>query len=306
MTQMRRPSPNLLDTIYTMQQRSEWLSETQRDEGVPPLHFVGSAKLNDPPQKVANEIRSLLGLEDTWADQIKSWKEAVSKLKHSIEGLGILTVINGVLGNNTHRKLDVQEFRGFALCDKYAPLIFVNGVDSESAKVFTLAHELAHIWVGKEGLSGFEGVIASNEDSGDEEKFCDAVAAEFLLPENELIQCWHEIKRQDKPYNVLAKKFKISPIVAARRVLDLKLIGRKTFFEFYHKYTAEENHKKKRNGDGGDFYRNQNYRIGKRFGLEIIRAAKEGRLSFRDAYRMTGLEGKTFKKYGRYLGFNML
>ena len=301
---VRRPSPNLLDTIYTMQQRSGWLRETLKEEGAESLYFVGSARLGDSPQGVAHEIRRLLGLEDAWADQIKRWEEAVGKLRGFIEQFGIMTVINGIVGNNTRRKLDVKEFRGFALCDEYAPLIFVNGADNASAKMFTLAHELAHIWLGKEGVSGFEGVIASNENS--EEKFCDAVAAEFLVPKDELMRYWHEVKRKDSPYSLIAQKFKVSPIVAARRTLDLKLINYKSFFEFYEKYTAEENHKKNNSKGGGDFFKNQTFRIGDRFGLEIIRAAKEGRVSFRDAYRMTGLEGKTFENYSRRLGFDVL
>ena len=302
-SQDKRPGANLLDTIYMMQQRSAWLRESLLEDDCDPLGFVGSARLSDPPEGIAHEMRRLVGLEDGWVDQMKGWQEAVGRLRRGIEELGVMAVMNGIVGNNTHRKLDVKEFRGFALCDAYAPLIFVNGADNESARMFTLAHELAHIWLGRAGVSGFEGVIASN---GETEKFCDAVAAEFLVPKGELMECWREASRTERPYETVARRFKVSPVVAARRALDLKLTSRKGFFEFYDKYTAEENYNKKKTGGGGDFYSKQNARVGDRFAIEIIRAAKEGRVSFRDAYLMTGLRGKAFDEYSKRLGKRLI
>lgn len=130
-------------------------------------------------------MRRFIGLDDGWASEVKSWTEAVGELRRRIERLGVIAVINGVVGNNTSRKLDVQEFRGFALTDPYAPLIFVNGADAKSAQMFTLAHELAHVWLGREGegISGFEGIFPGNQRV---EKFCDRAAAEFLVPAAEL------------------------------------------------------------------------------------------------------------------------
>lgn len=299
----KRPSANLLSTIYTMQQRSGWMREILVEEGIEPLDFVGSARLSSDPEKVARDMRRRLGLESGWANQVGGWKDAVGQLRHAVEELGVMPVINGIVGNDTHRKLDVTEFRGFALCDEYAPLIFVNGADTESAKMFTFAHELAHIWIKQEGVSGFEGVMASE---GEAEKFCDAAAAEFLVPKSELMECWPKAKRHSNPYGFIARRFKVSPIVAARRALDMKLLGRKAFFEFYDEYTEREDYKKRQNSGGGDFYANQSTRVGDRFATEVIRAAKEGRVSFRDAYRMTGLYGKTFDKYGRRLGFEFV
>ncbi len=300
---VERPSANLLDTLYTMQWRRDWLREVLIEEDAAPLDFVGSARLSDPPESVGREMRRIVGLGDGWAAHVRTWTDAVGELRRAIEALGLIVVINGVVGNNTSRKLDVHEFRGFALCDEYAPAIFVNGADVESAKMFTLAHEFAHIWVGQEGLSGFEGIVAAGNDV---ERFCDKAAAEFLVPAQELHALWPKVKRHELPFHAVARQFKVSPIVAARRAWDLRLINRERFFSFYEDYTAEEHHKKNVKKGGGDFYSNQNARVGVPFTSEVIRAAKEGRIQYREAYGLTGLYGNTFKNYVQHLGFDLL
>src|SRR5262245_58513739 len=128
-----RPSPDLLDTIYSMQRRQDWLREERIEGEADPLEFVGNAHLSDEPTAVGQEMRRAVGLDDGWAGEVPTWQEAVSELRRRIEALGVMAVINGIVGNNTHRKLDVDEFRGFALTDRYAPLIFVNGADAKSA-----------------------------------------------------------------------------------------------------------------------------------------------------------------------------
>lgn len=295
---VRRPSADLLDTIYAMQRRQDWLREERRDCEGDPLDFVGSARLSDEPQAIGREMRRVIGLDDGWALEVKTWAEAVGKLRQRIEKLGVIAVINGVVGNNTSRKLDVHEFRGFALTDSYAPLIFVNGADAKSAQMFTLAHELAHVWLGRdgEGLSGFEGLFPGSERV---EKFCDSAAAEFLVPADELKRRWPAVKRSDDAFDQLARQFKVSPIVAGRRAMDLRLIGRDAFFSFYSDYVR---HEEGRTTSGGNFYNAQNTRLGESFALAVMRAALEGRLSFKEAYALTGLHGGAFQEYGRRLG----
>lgn len=109
---------------------------------------------------------------------------------------------------------------------------------------------------------------------------------------------------RDEPFQFLARHFKVSPLVAARRALDLRLLNRPEFFEFYRKYQEDER-RQKRKSSGGDFYATQGTRVGERFANAVIRAVKEGRLLYRDAYRFTGLHSKTFDRYADSLGFRM-
>ena len=301
--EVRRPSPDLLDTIHAMQRRQAWLREERMECDTQPLDFVGSARLTDNPDAVGREMRRLLGIGSGWATGVGTWMEAVGELRRSIEHMGIMAVVNGVVGNNTRRKLNVEEFRGFSLCDAYAPLIFVNGADAKAAQMFTLAHELAHIWLGTpgEGISGFENLFPGGTAV---ETFCDRAAAEFLLPAGELRAQWGGVKYEPQPFKTLARRFKVSPIVAGRRALDLRLVDREAFFGFYDEYVREERRQGAGTG-GGDFYSNQNARVGEAFATEVIRAAKDGRLSFREAYDLTGLRGGTFQAYAARLGFDL-
>lgn len=295
------PSPDLLDTIHAMQRRQAWLREELIECEAEPLDFVGSARLADDPQGVGREMRRVVGLEDGWATDVRTWREAVGVLRWTVEELGVMAVINGVVGNNTHRKLDVEEFRGFALSDEYAPLVFVNGSDAKSAQMFTLVHELAHIWLGESALTD---TGLASRPSQEIESWCDRAAAEFLVPAQELKACWRDVRHEDAPFEIIARRFKISPIVAGRRAMDLRLVSRETFLTFYEDCSARERRQRSASG-GGDFYNNQNTRVGEMFATQVILAAKGGRLSFKEAYDLTGLRGGAFHEYANRLGVNL-
>lgn len=300
---LARLSPDLLDTIYAMQDRQAFLRDDRADGDLPDLEFVGSATLTDDPAAIGREMRRTLGLADGWAREAQTWTAAVGLLRRSIESVGVIAVINGVVGNNTRRRLSVSEFRGFALVDALAPLIFVNGADAKSAQMFTLAHELAHLWLGEqaEGVSGFTGIFP---DGGAVETFCDKAAAEFLVPQAELRTHWATARRAQDPFGTLARQFKVSPIVIGRRAMDLGLVERSAFFEFYEAYIATERRAASDTG-GGDFYNNQNNRIGETFATRVILAAKERRITFKRAYELTGLNGGTFQQYAGRLGVSL-
>lgn len=291
------PSPDLLETVQIMERRQEWMREYLIDQGNPPLKYVGSKSIKDNPNHVAMEIKRVLGLETGWAANVSTWQEALRVLHQRIEDAGILVAVNGIVGNNTHRKLDVNEFRGFVLIDEYAPLIFVNGADGKAAQMFTLAHELAHIWYGYSAAFDLQHLQPADSEI---EIVCNKTAAEFLVPENELCEIWPKITHDSEKFQHFARSFKVSEIVAARRALDLSLITKEHFFEFYNEYLERTAN---RNGSGGNFYSTQSFRIGRRFAEAIITATLEGKLLYSEAYRLTGLSGSTFTEFAERLGF---
>ena len=294
-----QPSVNLLDTIYLMQRRQAWMRDELIGEGARPLNFIGSYEIDGDPLQVARAMREALQLADDWAASVFTWSDALGHLRNKAEDAGVLVVFNGVVGNNTSRKLDPDEFQGFALVDEYAPLVFVNNADFKAAQMFTLAHELAHLFVGETGVSSFEDLQSASNDT---EKFCDQVAAEFLVPEAELRDFWPIVEQTSNSYQSVARQFKVSSLVAARRACDLELIEADDFFEFYKKYMDKEWYSQQSQASGGNFWNTQKWRIGTRFGSAIFRAVKEGRLLYREAYNLTGLKGETFENMPEKMG----
>ncbi|MCL6614221.1 MAG: ImmA/IrrE family metallo-endopeptidase [Firmicutes bacterium] len=295
----RRPSPDLLETVQTMELRQAWMREYLIEQGQEPLPFVRAADLRDEPRRIAQEIRSILGFPETWAAGEPTWEAALRELMRRSEEAGILVVANGVVGNNNRRKLDPAEFRGFVLVDEYAPLVFLNGADYKAAQIFTLAHELAHVWFGHSAAFDLREFRPAEDPI---EQACNRVAAEFLVPESRLRELWPHFHRAPEPFEEIARHFKVSRLVALRRAFEMDLITRKYFFECYRNYREDEHRKPEREQEGGNFYANQNLRIGRRFAETVIRAAREGRILYREAYRLTGLYGKAFEKYAEILG----
>ncbi len=288
------PSPELLDTVYTMQQRQAWMREFLIDQGQSPLPFYGSASRDDDPGNIANDIKRVLDISNEWTAHHSTWEDALRHFRNVIEESGILVVANGIVGNNTHRKLNVGEFRGFVLADDYAPVIFVNASDSKAAQMFTLAHEIAHIWFGSSAAFDLRQLQPADDPT---EEACNKVAAELLVPAEQIREAWQTVRSDNEPFQAIARRFKVSALVAARRALDLALIGRDEFFEFYREYMNDERRSTQKTSDGGDFYASQNLRVGRRFADAVMRAVKESRLSYYDAYKLTGLYGKTFDLY---------
>lgn len=145
---------------------------------------------------------------------------------------GILVTRTGMAKGNPHRPLKVEEFRGFALSDPYAPLIFINSRDSQAAQMFTLIHELVHLWL---GLSGVSNLTSTYAPSARIEQFCNAVAAEILVPMEALRVQLAQVHQDEDPVRRLGRYFKVSSLVILRRLQDLGEIDTATFRKLYKK-----------------------------------------------------------------------
>lgn len=288
--EVRRVSPNLLDTIYLCEQRQEWYRTYVQQEQIDPPPFVGSADLNDVPHDVGGRMRQVLDFEVAGRADLGSWSEALRILSERTETAGVLVMISGVVGSNTHRTLDPAEFRGFALVDPLAPVIFVNGSDTKAAQIFTLAHELAHVWLGGSALGN--STVAST-DLPEVERWCNEAAAEFLVPANVLLDDFDNATAVAVQLQALARSYRVSTFVVLRRLLDLQRIDRATFFRLYRHELDLALDRKESGPSGGDFYNTTPVRVSKRFARAVLGSTLEGQTLYRDAYQLLGFKASS-------------
>ncbi len=283
-------SLNVFHTIQIIQDRQNWLTEYLEELNFPDLDFVGKYSIKNSYIEIVNDIRNVLKLELDWASRHNKWEEALDYLTNKIEEAGIIVTYNGIVGSNTHRVIDVNECRGFVLVNNKAPFLFINSADAKAAQMFTIIHELAHVWLGKS--AGFDNANLLPADDP-LEILCDKVAAELLVPEIYFLKKWETT--QDFKY--LSRIFKVSPIVIGRRALDLNLINLKYFMDFYNNYMSYFKTNKDKQSSGGDFYATTKKRISLRFAAFVNNAVKENKLLYRDAYRLTSMKGETYNKF---------
>ena len=297
---LAEPSTALLDTLYLCQQRQDWYRDYARVHGLTRLDFVSSATVEDQPEQVAGEMRQILGLSVVERRTLSTWTDALRQLISKAEDAGILVMTSSIVGSNSRRKLDAAEFRGFALVDDRAPLVFINASDSKAARMISLAHELAHIWLGESGISDPE---AGSVPKQGVERWCNRVAAELLMP----LDALHEAHEPDAPVademQRLAHLFKVSSLVALRRLFDAGFIDRNTLWQNYRQEVARIRALDIGGSGGGDYYRTLAARTGKRFAHAVFSSTLEGQTLFRDAFRMLGMrKTSTFYEVARELG----
>lgn len=296
---VREPSRNLRDVIDMMTDIQEWMAEYQENSGQEPVHFVGCDQKEKDPDITAGHIREDLKLKKEWMENCSQASEAFGLIRSQLEEKGILVMMSGIVGNQTRRKLNIEEFRAFTLIDPYAPLIFINGCDSENGKLFSILHETAHIWMGNNSF--YNEAPWYEEGIKEPEVICNAVTAEILTPEEIFLKKWQEYRTNttDKA-EILSKYFNCSQFVIIRRASDLGLISA----EKYHKLTEtmkqqyqrwRDDRKREKNA-GGNYYSTMKSRMDRRFILALDQSTREGRTQYTEAFRMTGTNRTTFER----------
>ena len=290
---IERPSGNLLDTIDRYQQFQDWYHNYAREQGAEKLSFLGTASSQDKPHVVARSVRELLLLDQITATTPDQWRRDIVK---ALEDVGVLVMMSGIVGTNTHRSLSTDEFRGFSLYDDIAPLIFVNVADEPySAQNFTLLHEFAHLLLGHSALSGGDRLLGGTG----EEAWCNRVAACVLLPDETLTAFDEATTVQD--YRAAARRFGVSAEVALHRLYGVGRIGEEQYAALLEKVRADYSGDKRSSG-GGNYYNTLTARLGRSFATAIVTSTLEGRTGFTESFRMIGTHKReVFDKLARHL-----
>lgn len=301
--QLMKPSRNLIDTIYHMERIRDWMKDYRQEMGFGILSVVGCMDNVDEISTIAKRIRNDLELNETWYEQCSNSREAFDFIRGRLETCGVIVMMSGIVGSNTHRPLDINEFRAFVMVDKWAPLIFINATDSDGSRLFSLLHEAVHIWIGKDDLFNDRYIITSGVSAT--EKLCNAVTAELMVPKDIFLNKWNEINETDVFETIakLSKYFRCGEVVIARRAKDFNKINQDVYNHIVE--TAIENYnkmKEKKEDNRGDYYNTMHSRLDGCFVRALCESINLGRTSFTEAYRLTNTSPKTFAEVAQRLG----
>lgn len=287
--QTQQPEPLSIafyEVLEDIEKKISWHNALLNDVEAGELQFVGKYKniVDAKPKTVAKDIADTIGFDDNDRNACKDFEGLYNILANKFEAARILVFRSGIAKSNTRRPLAVSEFRGFAIADKISPAIFINGRDAPAAWIFTLLHEAAHIWLGQSGVS--DSTASNTLSPKGVEAFCNKVAAEFLTPEQLFVKLWGQTG--DGKIAALARYFKVSKLVIARRALDFGFIGRDVYQDIFAASIPNTN-----DDSGGNPYATIPIRSSRRFTEAVINSAMTGETMLRDAGRLLNIKPGT-------------
>lgn len=299
---MSNPSRNLIDTIHEMQAVQDWMIDYRKDMGFEVLPIVGSMKGSADVNTIADRIRTDLELDKDWYAIYSDKTKAFNHVRDLLADIGIVVMMNGIVGKNTHRALDIDEFRAFSIVDDWAPLIFINSADSQGAKLFSLFHEIAHIWIGEDDL--YNDRRNNPEDAKPIEVICNAVAGEIMVPKDVFMLKWYESTEEDVYLQIknIAKYFHCGESVIARKALDIKEISKDVYDQVVSNAIEAYREIKESRESGGDYYNTMSSRLDKCFVRALCESINMGRTNYTEAFRLTNTSRKTFSEVASRLG----
>jgi Zn-dependent peptidase ImmA (M78 family) len=252
------------------------------------LGFVNSARMSSGIDPLVRSIRETLGVSLDQFRAEKSVTDAFAVLRAGAEKAGVFVLLMGNLGTH-HTDIDVRIFRGFAIADDVAPFVVINEKDSRAAWSFTLLHELAHIWLGQTGISGYDSEV-------DVERFCDTVAARFLLAPAELEQIQvsaRDIAQLKEHVSVFAGERNLSRKMVAYNLLRSNAITRSIYARLSEAFDNDRINQKKDQdaSDGGpNYYTVRAHRIGQGLIGVVRRMVAARALSTTKAAKVLGIK----------------
>ena len=220
--------------IREIQQKQAWISEVNEENNENKIPFVGKFSINDDIVTVAKDILKTLDINPTNYKTDNPIKEWIDKA----ESKGIFISRTSFI--HSRLKLDSEEIQGFAIADEYAPFVFINSDDWNAPQLFTLVHELAHIWIDESGISNeIEPDLKNKDKFNPVELFCNEVAANALIPSEVIRNLRHETYNSAKEVYNESKKLGVSSFAFLFRAFNLDLISLEVYNKLKHDADVE-------------------------------------------------------------------
>ncbi|MFQ5973808.1 MAG: ImmA/IrrE family metallo-endopeptidase [Alphaproteobacteria bacterium] len=273
---------------------------TEPDGAVPEVQFVGSFQISDDVSPLIEDMRVNLNAPFELQVGLSDRDVLFQELRKRAEQAGVYVLLLGNLGSH-HSDISLDEFRGFALTDRVAPVVVINRHDAKSAHTFTLMHELAHVWLGASGISNAT-ATSDKEADADIERFCNTVASEFLLPTELVEEAWEQDRGEDIAMAVraVADRFNVSRTATAWKLWKLRHIQEEDWWRLYHQYRREwearRRHQSEKVKQGPPQYVVKRRELGNALIQTVLRGIDSGEITYTRASRMLNASPNTIDR----------
>ncbi|ADB42129.1 XRE family transcriptional regulator [Spirosoma linguale] len=293
--------------IREIQERQAWISEFYQENGEAPLPFVGKFSIRDSSDTVAADILKTLEIRSPYYQTSNPVKEWVDKA----EAKGVFISRSSFI--HSRMKFDSDEIKGFAIADEYAPFIFVNTEDWKAPQLFTLVHELAHIWIGQSGVSNESDLeLKLKHQIHQVEAFCNEVAAAALMQNESMNRLNRNVFKSQVELFTTAKNWGVSSFALLVRALHMNLISTQEYNNSkaqadsaYKQYLVREEAKResqKKDTDGGpSYYQLQLNKVSPHFTRFVLEAYRSGMIPPTQASSLLNVKTNNFPKLEKYL-----
>jgi Zn-dependent peptidase ImmA (M78 family) len=297
-------SANFRDALKGAIVKQDWYREQFSGQKAP--ISLTRFSIEDAIEDVAAFVRRALRINEELRRQCRNWEEFLLRIIENAENAGVIVLRSGFVRSATKRRLSVDEFRGFALADPVAPLIFVNANDTTTAQIFTVAHELVHIVLEQSAISNPSPTRGASAERSALEKFCNKVAAEVLVPQDMFLRAWRRDFSNEENLARIVRFFRVSNLVALRRAHDLNKIPSDYFFrsakldyERFRRQKEEEEERRKERTGGPNIFTTLATRNSARFTTALITELRGGRVAYTDAAKLLALKIPALESYIR-------
>jgi Zn-dependent peptidase ImmA (M78 family) len=263
----------------------------EEEEEPQPLPFIGASKQSAGVKALVNDISNVLGIDGRTYSRQSSPEASFRLLRNAAEKVGVFVILAGNLGSH-HTALDTTAFRGFALADPVAPFIVINDQDSKPAWSFTLLHEFAHLCLGRSGISGAH-------PEGQLERFCNDVASQFLLSDDELalidVNQHTESAQAAASISNFAEAHRLSRTLVAYRLFRVGAVDEQTWITLSRRFREERRQSRDRDGSegGSGYYVVRRHKLGQALLSLVSRSIGAGLLTPTKASKVLGVRPRS-------------
>ncbi|MEI0747931.1 ImmA/IrrE family metallo-endopeptidase [Brachyspira pulli] len=286
-------SRNAIFLMRKLINHQEWVKSYLVSNNAKELDFVGTISINSKIEDTIYKIKNVLNIEINFN---KDSKYNFDNIKELLENNNIFVSVGNSYNFNHLSSVEVKEIRGFAIADKIAPFIFVNSSDTDNAKLFTLIHELVHIFIGETGISNisFTNINKQNEI----EKYCNKVTSEILLPENIFNDYWNKSTNEniEEKISFISSKLPVSKLAILVKARSFGYVEENIFNKLFSKFSNIKLKNKILNGQPNPYYIIRNLNT-KRFSNYVLDAYYDNNITLKDTCNLLSIKPYKLEKY---------